>query len=78
MEDTITITTELSDLHAWALAQLVKRIGWNEVRINAVDDDDAYLMREALSTSVLQKSLAESGYALDNNKGPACLALCYF
>lgn len=61
MEDTITITTELSDLHAWALAQLVKRIGWNEVRINAVDDDDAYLMREALS--VLQKSLAESGYA---------------
>lgn len=61
MEDIITITTELSDRHAWALAQLLKRIGWNEVRINAVDDDDAYLMREALSA--LQKSLAESGYA---------------
>ncbi|WP_217540475.1 DUF7706 family protein [Vibrio metschnikovii] len=61
MEETTTITTELSDRHAWALAQLVKRIGWNEVRINAADDDDAYLMREALSA--LQKSLAESGYA---------------
>lgn len=61
MEVTITITTELSDRHAWALAQLLKRIGWNEVRINAVDDDDAYLMREALSA--LQKGLSESGYA---------------
>lgn len=61
MEDTITITAALSDRHAWALVQLVKRIGWNEVRINAADDDDAYLMREALSA--LQKSLAELGYA---------------
>ena len=32
-----------------ASPQLVKRIGWNEVRINAIDDDDAYLIREALS-----------------------------
>ncbi|WP_275261710.1 DUF7706 family protein [Citrobacter freundii] len=57
----ITITTELSERQALALAQLVKRIGWNEVRINAVDDNDAYLMREAISA--LQNSLAASGYA---------------
>lgn len=57
----ITITTELSERQALALAQLVKRIGWNEVRINAVDDHDAYLMIEAISA--LQNSLTASGYA---------------
>ena len=61
MENTVSVLTELSDAQALALAQLVKRVGWQEVRINAVDDDEAYLMREALSA--LQKGLAESGYA---------------
>lgn len=61
MDNTVSVLTELSDAQALALAQLVKRIGWQEVRVNAVDDDEAYLMRGALSA--LQKSLAESGYA---------------
>jgi len=61
MDNTVSVLTELSDAQALALAQLVKRVGWQEVRVNAVDDDEAYLMREALSA--LQKGLSESGYA---------------
>lgn len=61
MDNTVSVLTELSDAQALALAQLVKRVGWQEVRVNAVDDDEAYLMREALSA--LQKGLFESGYA---------------
>ena len=39
MDNTVSVLTELSDAQALALAQLVKRVGWQEVRINAVDDD---------------------------------------
>lgn len=60
MTDVVSVVTELSDAKAWSLAQLVKRIGWREVRINAVDDEEAYLMMDALA--VLQKDLAELGY----------------
>lgn len=61
MENTVSVLTELSDAQALALAQLVKRVGWQEVRVNAVDDDEAYLMKDALAS--LQRSLADSGYA---------------
>ncbi|EOG7599409.1 hypothetical protein ID104_13735 [Vibrio cholerae] len=57
----VIFTVELSDLQALALAQLVKRIGWKEVRINAVDDDEAYEMMDAIAR--LQASLADTGYA---------------
>ncbi|EEW2237416.1 hypothetical protein D9H04_07850 [Escherichia coli] len=57
----VIFTVELSDLQALALAQLVKRIGWKEVRINAVDDDEAYEMMDAIAR--LQASLADIGYA---------------
>lgn len=57
----VIFTVELSDLQTLALAQLVKRIGWKEVRINAVDDDEAYEMMDA--TARLQASLADTGYA---------------
>ena len=39
---------ELEPAQALALAQFVKRVGWSEIRQNAVDDDEAYAMREAL------------------------------
>ena len=61
MDNTVSVLTELSDAQALALAQLVKRVGWQEVRSNAVNDDEAYLMKDALAS--LQRSLADCGYA---------------
>lgn len=51
----------LSEAQAMALAQFVKRVGWNEIRVNAVNDDEAHLMRDAISK--LQDALARQGYA---------------
>lgn len=59
--DDVNVSMTLPDRQALALAQLVKRIGWTEMRQNAVDDDEAYEMRDALG--VLAKALAEAGYA---------------
>lgn len=55
---------ELQDItaaQAMALAQFVKRVGWNEIRVNAANDDEAYLMRDAISK--LQDALSSNGYA---------------
>lgn len=41
----IAVQLELSDSQALALAQLVKRIGWAEMRQNATSDAEAYEMR---------------------------------
>ena len=60
MED-VKIEFNLTDAQALALAQFVKRVGWSEIRGNAVDDDEAYTMRDALGE--LAKALAEAGYA---------------
>lgn len=60
-DKTVTITiVELPAHEALALAQLVKRIGWTELRQNAVDDDEAHDMAEAVIH--LRKALAESGF----------------
>ncbi len=59
--DNVTITAQLTDPQAWALAQFVKRVGWSEFRNNAVDDDEARLVRAAVD--VLMASLREAGYA---------------
>jgi dissimilatory sulfite reductase (desulfoviridin) alpha/beta subunit len=61
MNTSVTITCELSDDQALALAQFVKRVGWSEFRTNAVDDNEAATIRSAVD--VLQKSLADAGYA---------------
>jgi len=55
------IEFNLDEAQALALAQFVKRVGWSEMRANAVDDDEAYLMRDALGE--LAKALRELGYA---------------
>jgi len=52
---------ELTDNQALALAQFVKRVGWTEWRQNAVDDAEAYLMRDAFDQ--LARSLADGGYS---------------
>ena len=42
MDGQVMITLPLEPLQALALAQFVKRVGWSEIRQNAVDDDEAY------------------------------------
>jgi DNA invertase Pin-like site-specific DNA recombinase len=57
---TKTLTVELTDPQAEALAQFVKRVGWQEWQQNAVDDNEASLMRSAFEQ--LQKALHEAGF----------------
>lgn len=44
-----------------ALAQFVKRLTWTDMRACAVDDEEAYAIRDAVDR--LGKALAEQGYA---------------
>ena len=57
--NSVTVTLELDSGNAWALALFVKRVGWAEIRQNAVDDTEAYDMRDAIAA--LQRALAEAG-----------------
>ena len=61
MDTLVTISMALTDDYALALAQFVKRVGWSEFRTNAVDDNEAAAIRSAVD--VLQKALADAGYA---------------
>lgn len=63
MDDQAQISVELllGDAQALALAQLVKRIGWSDMRSLAVSDEETYLMREAVGE--VAKALAAAGYA---------------
>lgn len=58
---TVTVTTELTDSQAMALAQFVKRLTWSEMRDCAVDDDETWVMKDAIQA--LQKSLADAGFS---------------
>ena len=58
---TMNLTLELTDDQAYALAQFVKRCGWTEWRQNAVDDDEAYLIRDAFDQ--LARALRDGGYS---------------
>ena len=60
MED-VKIEFNLTDAQALARAQFVKRVRWTEVRQNAVGDDEADLMMDAMYE--LAKALREAGYA---------------
>ena len=66
----LTITTkgadesgfaELSEAEGMALAQLAKRLTFSDMRACAVDDNEAYVIRDAVAK--LQKALADAGYA---------------
>ena len=59
--NTHTIELHLVEAHALALALFVKRVGWSEFRVNAVDDAEAYEIRTAVDA--LQRALAEAGFA---------------
>lgn len=54
------IFLEIEPEKAWALAQLIKRVGWSEIRANAVNDDEAHCMKEAIGE--LQKALGDVGF----------------
>lgn len=57
----IGLALELSDEHAWALAQFLKRLYFSDFRTHAVNDHEAYAMRAACSQ--LQDALAQQGIA---------------
>lgn len=61
MDTPVTVSMTMMEDQAQALAQFVKRVGWSEFRINAVDDTEAATIRSAVD--VLQKALADAGYA---------------
>jgi hypothetical protein len=44
----------------WELAQFVKRAGWHHFRECAVDDDEAYVIRDAVVK--LERALVAAGY----------------
>ena len=56
-----TIELHLEEAQAMALAQFVKRVGWTELRANAVNDAEAYDIRTTVDA--LQLALAEAGFA---------------
>lgn len=57
----LVLRIELDGPHAMALAQFLKRVGWTEMRANALDEDECYLIRDALHT--VEKELNSNGYA---------------
>ena len=52
---------QFSDEETLALAQLVKRLTWGDMRGCAVDDAETHTMRDAVGK--LQDALARAGYA---------------
>jgi hypothetical protein len=57
----VTLTVELNEELADALAQFVKRVGFSEMRSNAVDDAEAYLIRDAIDR--VRMGLANAGFS---------------
>jgi hypothetical protein len=61
MEDNVTVHVELNDAQAWALAQMLKRLGWNDCRELAEDEQQTALMIAAAER--VRAALAAVGYA---------------
>ncbi|MCC4746023.1 hypothetical protein [Escherichia coli] len=57
----VRVDLSLDHAEALALSQLVKRLSWSDARQNAVSDDEAYRMMDAVAT--LQRALADAGYS---------------
>lgn len=57
----VTVTFELDDTTALALAQFVKRVGWSEMRGCAVSEQETYEIRDGIN--LLQRALADAGFA---------------
>ncbi len=59
--DHITVQIDLPQDQAWALAQLLKRIGYSDCRALAEDDQQAYQMIQAAEQ--VRRALADAGVA---------------
>lgn len=57
----VTVTLELSDREAYALAQFVKRLSWSGMRECAASQDETYAIRDGIDH--LQRALRDVGYA---------------
>ena len=57
----VDVRAEMEEHEALALAQLLKRIGYQEIRANAVDDEEAETMIRAIYKA--QKGLEEAGFS---------------
>jgi hypothetical protein len=55
-----SLEIELTDEQAYALAQYLKRVQFDDFRRRAIDEDDAYVMQDAASE--VCKALADAGY----------------
>jgi hypothetical protein len=55
------VQVELPDGQAWALAEFLKRVGYNDYRPLAVDEQEAYAMQDA--GEKVRAALAEKGIA---------------
>lgn len=60
-EPTIEIDIDLPADVAMALAEFVKRVGFNEIRVNAIDNAEAYRMLAAIER--LQFALSQAGFS---------------
>ena len=61
MEELVTVHVELEPAQAWALAQLLKRIGWSDCRTLAENEQQTALMIAAAER--VRQALAQAGYA---------------
>lgn len=59
--NTVTLELNINEQTAMALAQFVKRVGWQEFSQNAVNDDQAYLIGDGVAA--LQRALSQAGFA---------------
>ncbi len=58
--ETTTLTGNWSTQELEELATLCNRIGWRDIRVNAVSEEQAYRMRNAVYK--LKLALADAGY----------------
>ncbi|OJM44433.1 hypothetical protein BK294_22040 [Escherichia coli] len=61
MEGIETLSLQLDENETMALAQLVKRLSWSDLRGCAVSDEEAWVMKSTIEK--LQQALREEGYA---------------
>ena len=61
MKPKTNIQIELTDEQALALAHYLKRYIWTDVRQSAVNDEEAYLIRDAFDA--IQYALTDAGFS---------------
>jgi hypothetical protein len=57
----VTISVDLDEEQAWAYAQFLKRVCFNDYRSNAVNDSETRIMIDA--GEKIRTALAEKGFA---------------